>query len=161
MSFNTILKRILPSLKQIIFKLHRKSAVIDTDDLYQESLIYLWLNIKNGILADKTDSYILQGCYFHLQNYIRTKSDKFESVSLDNFFPGDDSLLLEEIIPDRQSGTDSTGITGLLPSGKLTEREKQVLELVKKGMTVREIGKHLGISHVRVVKLKQKLSKKL
>ena len=161
MSFNTVLKRILPSLKQIIFKLHRKSAVIDTDDLYQESLIYLWLNIKNGTFSDKTDSYILQGCYFHLQNYIRTKSDKFESVSLDSSITEDSNLTLADTISEKQPVSENFPVTGGMPSGKLTEREKQVLELVKKGMTVREIGKHLGISHVRVVKLKQKLSKKL
>ena len=39
----------------------------------------------------------------------------------------------------------------------ISEREKQIMDLTKEGLTVREIGKRLGISHVRVVKLRKRL----
>ena len=42
----------------------------------------------------------------------------------------------------------------------LTRREKEVFCLALEGLTTREIGSRLGISHVRVVKLKGKIRDK-
>jgi RNA polymerase sigma factor (sigma-70 family) len=43
---------------------------------------------------------------------------------------------------------------------KLDEREQEVLRLLMEGLTVREIGDRLGISHVMVVKLWRRMRDK-
>ena len=50
-------------------------------------------------------------------------------------------------------------VEALLESG-LTQRERDVLALSMEGMTTREIGQKLGISHVAVVKVRNKLKSK-
>jgi ATP/maltotriose-dependent transcriptional regulator MalT len=47
-------------------------------------------------------------------------------------------------------------VEALLESG-LTQRERDVLALSMEGMTTREVGQKLGISHVAVVKVRNKL----
>ena len=42
----------------------------------------------------------------------------------------------------------------------LTPREKEVFILALEGLTVREIGDRLGVSHVRVVKLRANIKEK-
>jgi RNA polymerase sigma factor (sigma-70 family) len=41
--------------------------------------------------------------------------------------------------------------------GRLDEREKEIVRLSAEGLTVREIGSRLGISHVMVVKMRKKI----
>jgi FixJ family two-component response regulator len=50
-------------------------------------------------------------------------------------------------------------VEALLESG-LTQRERDVLALSMEGMTTREVGQKLGISHVAVVKVRNKLKDK-
>jgi len=40
--------------------------------------------------------------------------------------------------------------SGALPAGQLSQRLEQVLQLIRKGMTNKSIGRHLGISHFTV-----------
>lgn len=40
--------------------------------------------------------------------------------------------------------------SGALPAGQLSRRLEQVLQLIRKGMTNKSIGRHLGISHFTV-----------
>ena len=42
----------------------------------------------------------------------------------------------------------------------MTRREKDVIELLAQGDTLRDIGKRLGISHVRVLKIRENISGK-
>jgi RNA polymerase sigma factor (sigma-70 family) len=44
--------------------------------------------------------------------------------------------------------------------GRLNEREKVVFRLYLDGLTTRDIGTRLGISHVMVVKIKKKIKEK-
>ncbi|MCX5704439.1 MAG: hypothetical protein NT066_08150 [Candidatus Omnitrophica bacterium] len=83
MSFEILLKRISPTLKRIAYRLNGHFSFFNDEDLYQEALIHLWLDFKEGKLSDKTDSYILQGCYFYLKNYIRKNYDKANLISLE------------------------------------------------------------------------------
>jgi len=82
MNFDTIVERISPALKNITYKLNGHYTFFNDDDLRQESLLHLWLEYQKGKLEDKTDSYILQGCYYYLKNYLRkVKADtKFVSI---------------------------------------------------------------------------------
>lgn len=173
MSFEDLVKRISPTLKRITHKLNKLNGhrpLLDEEDLFQEALLHLWVNFKAGTLLDKTDSYILQGCYFHLRNYLRKNQNKAELLSLYNPINEEGATLIElleeqEIFLRDSASSDSSlqaklFVETLLQENVLTKREKEVLSLLLEGLTVREIGKRLGISHVRVVKLKNKIRDK-
>src|SRR4030042_3953502 len=81
MTFEGLLDRISPRLKAISGRLNGRYGFFDKDDLYQEALIHLWQKYESGKLSDKTDSYILQGAFFFLKNYIRTAYRKLDSES--------------------------------------------------------------------------------
>lgn len=166
MYFEELVKKIRPKLKGITHKLNGHFAYFNDEDLYQEALMHLWLDYKDGKLIDKTDSYILQGCYFHLKNYIRKNYDKANLISLENMtneegeaFDLDNILSLE----DPESCFEIIHCKMLIErinNNGLTKREKEVFCLALEGLTTREIGSRLGISHVRVVKLKGKIRDK-
>src|SRR6266446_2306124 len=54
-------------LRQIVFKLTPDRAL--REDLTQEALVHLWLREKQQ--PGQTQSWYLQSCRFHLQNYLR------------------------------------------------------------------------------------------
>jgi RNA polymerase sigma factor (sigma-70 family) len=164
MSFEVLAKRISPTLKRITYKLNGHFSFFNDEDLFQEALAHLWVDFRAGKLDDKTDSYILQGCYFYLKNYLRKTQDKLRLVSIDTL-ADEGGLDLEETLAaegplsayaNLEEGLLSERIQGL----GLTPRENDILSFSMKGLTVREIGKRLGISHVMVVKLKAKIQDK-
>jgi RNA polymerase sigma factor (sigma-70 family) len=166
MSFESLIKRISPTLKRITYKLNGHFSFFNDEDLYQEALIHLWLDFKEGKLKDKTDSYILQGCYFYLKNYIRKNYDKANLVSLENSTneEGDvfdlDNVLSLEVSESHFDLINCKMLIEKISNNGLTKREKEVFCLALEGLTTREIGSRLGISHVRVVKLKSKIKDK-
>ncbi len=163
MSFEILVKKLSPTLKRITGKLNGHFSFVDDQDLYQEALIHLWSHFKVGELDDKTDSYVLQGCYFHLKNYIRKTQDSAVLLSL-NSIPDEDGPRLEEMLTAKAlaSYDEAEGnlqIEAVAGSG-ITQREKDVLFFCLEGMTTREIGKKLGISHVSVIKIRNKIREK-
>jgi RNA polymerase sigma factor (sigma-70 family) len=165
MKFEELVKKLAPKLKAIAIRLNGKYTVFDHDDLYQEALVYLWQEWQKGEICDKTDSFILQGCFYFLKNYIRKAYKKIDSssvslneslneanevledvLSLDNmdrvFEPIEERLLVEDV------------------ERNLNKREKEILSLLLEGFTTREIGKRFGISHVMVVKIKKRIRNK-
>ena len=84
MDFRELTSRISRKLKGIACKLNGHPSFLNEEDLYQEAMVHLWLDCQGGKLTDKTDSYILQSCYFHLKNYLRKNYDKARLVSLEN-----------------------------------------------------------------------------
>jgi len=166
MHFGELIKRISPTLKRITYKLNGHFSFFNNEDLYQEALIHLWLDFKEGKLRDKTDSYMLQGCYFHLKNYIRKNYDKTNLISLEKLTnkEGEDFDLDNVLsLKDSESCFEVIHCKMLIEqinNNGLTKREKEVFCLALEGLTTREIGSRLGISHVRVVKLKGKIREK-
>jgi len=159
-SFENIVSRISPVLRRITHRLNGHFAFFDDDDLFQEALIYLWLAFQNGILSDKTDSYILQGCYFHLKNYLRVTLDKAKLISLYQIIDEDDTALAEILPADNMSISNDIDDKLLAEEAELkglTEQERRVLSFSMEGLTTREIGQRLGVSHVTVVKIKGKI----
>lgn len=163
MSFERLIARISPTLKRITHRLNGHHSFFDDEDLYQEAMIHLWLHYMDGSLSDKTDSYILQGCYFHLRNYLRKVQDKASILSI-NTGTGEDGTKLEDIL-----AIDGTIALDCLESKidveareekYLTEREKKILSLIMEGMSMREVGSKLGISHVMVLKIRNKIKEK-
>ncbi len=162
MCFEQLVKKISPKLKGITHKLNGRFTFFNDDDLFQEALLHLWLDYESGKLGDKTDSYILQGCYFHLKNYIRIVQDKSRLVSIDapineeNPDLGCYESYLEDPKPCRDDTSRKMLVEDILNDG-LTKREKEVFSFYLEGLTTREIGEKLGVSHVRVVKLQKKI----
>lgn len=161
--FETILTRLTPVLKRITRRLNGHFTFFSDDDLLQEALIHLWVMFKNDTLSDKTDSYILQGCYFHLKNYIRTHIDKMKSISINTIIDEEDNAL-ENLICSQNHGLfndfDEKEHIAKLSSYGLSEREMTIIKLLMKGMTVREIAKKSGVSHVMIMKIKNRIKDK-
>lgn len=160
MSYEALVRRISPTLRRIARRLDGRFSYIDDLDLYQEALVHLWIDYNEGKLADKTDSYILQGCYFHLKNVIRKIHDNGTFISLSTINEQDGSPLEEVLLPRDMSSFDyiegRMHVEAIEACG-MTERERHVLESCMEGMTTREIGKKMGISHVSVVKIRNKI----
>ena len=166
MEFEQIVKKISPVLKRITYKLNGYCRFLSNDDLYQEALVYLWQDYSSGKLIDKTESYILQGCYFHLRNYLRKTKDKSRLVSIEAIV-NEDSSSLEETMFLRDVSADNflnvlndRLLAETIFNNGFTTREKELLRLFADGLTTREIGSRCGVSHVRVVKMMAKIRDK-
>ncbi len=165
MQFKELINRISGKLKGIAYRLNGRFTFFNDDDLYQEAMSHLWIDYREGKLLDKTDSYVLQGCYFHLKNYIRKVQDKVCLVSMHTLIGEEENMELEGILclEDPKSCFEEAHnkilIEEILNDG-LTKREKEIFSFCLEGLTTREIGKILGISHVRVVKLKNRIKDK-
>lgn len=124
--------------------------------------MHLWTNFTAGKLQDKTESYILQGCYFHLKNYIRKVNEK-PDLSLDEMISRDSNDLgFKDLIVDNHQGDirellDTKLLADIIQNNGFDPREKRVLMLLKNGQTMRDIGKSIGLSHVSVVKIMRKI----
>jgi RNA polymerase sigma factor (sigma-70 family) len=161
MEFELLVKKISKPLKGIIYKIKTNNEFnfFDEEDLYQEALLHLFEEFKTGNLNNKNESYILQNCYFYLKNYIRKNCKKMNYLSLEQikdnngekfYFNENEKyseFIYEKILIDYDINK------------KLTEREREIVKLSLEGLTTREIGKRLGISHVMVIKIKKKLRK--
>ncbi len=165
MKFNTFVKRLIPKLKAITRKLDRNYPVFDYEDLYQEALFHLWDMYRKKELCDKTDSFILQGCFFFLKNYIRKTYRRLDycSVSLNNILSDKDdtfecllSLTNKEEVFCAISANITTGDVEKL----LTLKERRIFRLGMCGLSTREIGKAVGISHVMVVRIGKRIRMK-
>jgi RNA polymerase sigma factor (sigma-70 family) len=163
MNFESLVKKISPTLKRIAHKLNGHYTFFDDEDLYQEALMHLWVDFGEGSLKDKTDSYILQGCYYHLKNYIRKTQDNVPLISLTTPM-GEDGRTIEESLPSDETNLfdnlDSKLQLEMAEEKYLTEREKEVLSLLMDGMSMREVGSKIGISHVMVLKIRNRIKEK-
>jgi RNA polymerase sigma factor (sigma-70 family) len=163
MSFEHLITRISPTLKRITHRLNGHHSFFDDEDLYQEAVIHLWLHYNEGFLSDKTDSYILQGCYFHLRNYLRKVQEKVPVLSI-NTGVGEDGTKLEDVLAvDGVTAFDyleSKIDVEAREAQCLTDREKTILSLIMEGMSMREVGAKIGISHVMVLKIRNKIKEK-
>jgi RNA polymerase sigma factor (sigma-70 family) len=159
MEFKTLIKRINPKLKGIAYKLNGYVSFLSDEDFYQEAVCHLWNECKAGKLDDKTDSYILQGCYFHLRNYIRTIRDKRSLSSLDDIVGDEGERSLKDSLFLADEGSlnyfdrlNDHLIVDAIRNNGLTSREKLILTHYSKGLNFRQVGSKLGVSHVSIVK---------
>jgi RNA polymerase sigma factor (sigma-70 family) len=165
MTFESLTQKLSPKLKAIAYRLNHQFTFFNEEDLYQEALIRLWQDSRTGRLDDKTDSYILQGCYFHLKNYIRKNRVKAKLVSIEeNIGLGENSFedlfLKDEKSPDLRDYLNDLLLAETIYNNGFTRREKLVLRFYAEGLTTRQIGERLGVSHVSVVKMTNKIRDK-
>lgn len=161
MDFYELTKRISPKLNAISHKLNGRFAYFNEDDLCQEAMIHLWDKFNKKELQDKTDSFILQGCFFFLKNYIRKTYKKVDSksISLSEIINSDEDS--ENTFADIYFLKDKADEIGDLDDKLLREklnnilnkREKEVLNLCLQGLTTRQIGEKIELSHVMIVKI--------
>lgn len=165
MEYEDLINRLSSKLKAISKKVKRRYTYCDEDDFYQEALLHLWLKFQTGELIDKTDSYILQGCFYFLKNYIRKicKGVDVHSASLYSTVDGENHTTLDTIISEAYvTENNSIEIFFFLDDTKqrFTDREKDVFYYRLEGFTTREIGQRIGVSHVAVVKTTNKIRQK-
>ncbi|MDD5347934.1 MAG: sigma-70 family RNA polymerase sigma factor [Candidatus Omnitrophica bacterium] len=166
MTFELLVKRLTPKLKGICYKLNRRFTYFNEEDLFQEALLGLWKKFEAGALTDKTDSYILQGCSFALRNYIRTALDRVTPMSIEasvdeNDVAREETLALRDVRFDSYfESLNDKFVAEVIRNNGLTRREKELLPFFAEGLTVREIGRRLGVSHVMVLKMRETIRKK-
>jgi len=166
MHFEELIDRISPKLKGITHRLNGRFAFFNDEDLFQEASLHLWQDFKAGLLEDKTDSYILQGCYFHLKNHIRKAKVRNKLISLETIV-NEEGVSLEEttLLQDERSARyfddlNNKMLIEVIQNNGLTQRQKHILSFYAGGLTTREIGQRMGISHVMVVKLMNRMKNK-
>jgi len=163
MDFETLFKKISPRLRRLALGYNNRVRAFDRDDLYQEMCVSLWSKFKDGVPEGLNEAYIVKGCRFHILNCLRKNRDKVILVSLEAPI-NDDGSRLKDILPATKESLDRSIERDLtieeIKNDGFTPREKQVFSLSLEGYTVREVGKKLGISHVMVVKFRQRIIRK-
>lgn len=163
LTYDEVVKKYNPKLKAIAYKLSKYNFKLDQDDLYQEELVYLWESFKENKLEGNTDSFILQGCYFHLRNYMRKVVEVKDTFSLDQ--PANENgdnlmkvLNLHDNATDNyHDSLDTKLLSEVIYNNGLSLKEKALLPYLSEGLTLREIGNRLGVSHVYVIKMKESI----
>lgn len=162
MDFRILLEKITPTLKKIARR-HLLLGFYSEEDLYQEMCLYLWQNYQYGLPIGINEAYVIKGCEFHIQNFLRKGRPKVSTSSLDALIsPG--GLTLADILQDKKedfakSLENKLTVDEIKELG-LTTKERSVLSCLLKGQTVREAAKELEISHVMVLKYKKSIIKK-
>ncbi len=158
--FEELVRQLNSDIRALAHRYNPEYSFVDSDDLAQEAITCLWLKWKEGKLKDKNRSYILRGCYFDMKNFIRKSREVKAPLSLD--MPIDQTgISLKEVIIDSttltKEDTEANFFIESIRNNGLTSREKQVFEYFLEGFNTRQIGKKLGISHVRVVQLEHNI----
>jgi RNA polymerase sigma factor (sigma-70 family) len=162
MEFEKLYKRIEPRLKKIANFYGRRGYSFDKDDLYQEMMSHLWNKFKLGASEGFNDTYIIKGCEFHILNYMRKEKEKVYKVSMEMPINENGDTLgatLSDGAENIDSKVDKRMLVDYIMNNGFSSREKEVFRFLLEGYTVREAGKKLGISHVMVLKLKNKIIK--
>ncbi|MFC1708763.1 LuxR C-terminal-related transcriptional regulator [Candidatus Omnitrophota bacterium] len=162
MDFRILLEKITPTLKFIARK-HVLRGFYSEEDLYQEMCLYMWQTYSQGLPIGINEAYVIKGCEFHIQNFMRKGRPKAKLSSLDQLI-SDRGQTLGDILEDKNSDfrsslEDKLTVDEINNLG-LTDKEKSVLSCLFKGLTVREAARELGISHVMVLKHKKNIKKK-
>ena len=162
MDFRILLEKITPALKFIARK-HLFYSSYDEEDLFQEMCLYLLQHYRHGLPIGINESYVIKGCEFHIQNFLRKGRPKVVFSSLDELVaPGGPTL--GEILEDKREPSGSRIENELtvdeIKSLNLTDKERQVFSFLLKGYTVREAANQMGISHVMVLKHKKAIIRK-
>ena len=163
MDFERLYARLAPRLRKIAAYLNGRGSSVEGDDLYQEMCVYLWNKYGSGVPEGINDAYIAKGCEFHARNYMRTHREKGALVSLETPVDHDGNTLADMLSEDSEPldriVDRKITIEYILNNG-FSRREKEVFSLLLEGLTAREAGARLNISHVAVLKCRDSLISK-
>ena len=162
MTFEAKLAEFVPKLTALSMNIKNMPVSMERSDLIAEMELHLWKKWKNGDFTIHTDSYLIQSCWFHIKNFIRTAGNRDRStVNLDEPFSSSDSTRYD-ILADEYDISNEIDlhimIDSILENG-LSEREKEVFLLDLEGHNLREIAAFLNISFVRVHKILARIRK--
>jgi RNA polymerase sigma factor (sigma-70 family) len=127
------------------------------EDLIQEALIHLWLREKER--PGQSQSWYIQSCRLHLQNFLR----KGRSVDHGNRRRGAGPPI--EPHEDHEARADDTLLSLIYARDLvaalwkwLTPVERQIFSLGHDGLSLREIGEQLNLSHTSVIRGRQNIA---
>jgi len=161
MEFTTLFNRIYPKLHMIAKYYERGGYSADREDLLQEMYAYLWDEYSNGMPDSINEQYVVNGCRFHLMNFLKKENNKPAMMSMDE--PVDENEnTLKDILPDKGKLPgdcfDSNTLVEYVRKNGFSDKEKQAFFLLLDGYTAREAAEKMRISHVMVVKYRQKIT---
>jgi RNA polymerase sigma factor (sigma-70 family) len=129
------------------------------EDLIQEAIIHLWLREKER--PGQRQSWYIQSCRLHLQNFLR----KGRSVDGGNHRHALGSPVELEVQEDLETSVDDTLLSLVCArdlvaelSKWLTPVEQQILHLAHDGLSLREIGARLNLSHTSVIRRRRNIA---
>ena len=134
------------------------------DDLMQEALIHLWQ--LEQARPHQRPSWYLQSCHFHLRHYMDSgrsvdswkRREWLVSTSAQEDTPESERSLTDHSTSLEISEYHAHEMLALLRQ-RLTPPQKQVLGLLVQGLSSREIGSRLGVSHNAVSKHRRRIAK--
>jgi RNA polymerase sigma factor (sigma-70 family) len=166
--FQSIYKNLSPRINYIAAKLafiySKRKPLLSKEDLYQEMCLWLWEHYQHGVPPGINDAYIIQGCRFHIQNFIRKTKEKCSAISLDQPVTPEGQTLkdfLPDPGPEFRNEIEANLLTERIEKENFSTKERKIFFLLKKDYTTRQIGKKLNISHVMVIKYKKKIAERL
>lgn len=165
MNFDEILNRVEKRLHFLVNK-YPLPIGIGKEDLYQEAVGNLYDKFLKGECEGKNDTYLVNSCRFALNNYIRKKRKNNSKIKI--ILLGELGWEIDEkffdIIYTRGNGfeyNEDIYIEEIVSVAKLDLKETEVLKLLFSGFTIRQCSKNLGVSHVTILKIKNRISKKI
>ena len=145
--------------------------VVLREDLSQEALIRLWMEETRH--PGQTESWYLQNCHYHLQNSLNrgrsvdSPKRRPQSAACSAPVPTlDESTATGDDFPDSCSnGVESDIVSAICAHDAfsalqyhLTLRQRNILSCFMDGSGAREIARELGVSHVSVLKHRQRIA---
>jgi len=163
-SFSRSLTSEDPSLRESLAHMIRRLTpnVALREDLLQEAMIHLWLTETRR--PGQTRSWYLQSCRFHLQHYLNC------GRSIDSAKRWRDQLPLNERWDEEENSNEEvdsgnsvlTSVSAreilALLAPHLSSLEQTVLDCLADGLSAREIGRKLKLSHTMVIRHRRKIA---
>ena len=134
------------------------------DDLMQEALVHLW-RVEQA-RPHQRPSWYLQSCQFHLLHYMqsgRSVDSWKRRAALVSSSLGDEDQEPGQPVADHSATSATSAVHAHeileLLDGELTASQKKVLNFLAEGLSCREIGSRLGVSHNAVIKQRRRIAR--
>jgi DNA-directed RNA polymerase specialized sigma subunit len=165
--FNRLVRKLSPTIKRIAYRLNGRYRSLTMTTSTRNLCSTFGMISTAASSRTRRIVYILQGCYFHLKNCIRKINERPNVVSLESLIEDHQGANLEDSVfsrhmdqPDLREQADVKLTAGAIQNNGFSPREKKIISFLAEGLTTREIGGRVGLSHVGVVKAVKKIRKK-